>query len=78
MSRQGELTPSQNLLRTRYSEGLAAYRARRWSEAQSAFNAALEAAPGDVPSQTLLSRIESMERNPPAATWDGSWRLDQK
>jgi adenylate cyclase len=78
MGRSGELTPSQNLLRTRYSEGLAAYRARRWNEAQTALTAALEIAPGDGPAQTLLGRIESMEKNPPGADWDGSWRLDQK
>jgi class 3 adenylate cyclase len=78
MGRRGELTPSQDLLRTRYGEGLAAYRARRWNEAQTALNAALEIAPGDGPSRTLLGRIEGMERNPPGADWDGSWRLDQK
>jgi class 3 adenylate cyclase len=78
MGRQGELTPSQNLLRTRYSEGLGAYRTRRWREAHSALNAALEMVAGDGPSHTLLGRLESMERNPPAANWDGSWRLDQK
>jgi tetratricopeptide repeat protein len=78
MGRQGELTPSQISLRTRYSEGLAAYRAGRWDEARSALNAALEIAPGDGPSQALLDRLESMEKNPPPADWDGSWRLDQK
>jgi len=78
MGRHGELTPSQSLLRTRYSEGLAAYRARRWNEAQTALTAALEIAPGDGPAQTLLGRIESMKKNPPGADWDGSWRLDQK
>lgn len=78
MGRRGELTPDQDLLRTRYSEGLAAYRARRWSEAQTALKAALETAPGDGPSQTLLDRIATMESNPPGADWDGSWRLEQK
>lgn len=78
MGRQGELTPSQNLLRTRYSEGLAAYRARRWNEAHSALNAALEIASGDGPSHTLLTRLKRMESNPPASDWDGSWRIDQK
>ena len=78
IGRPGELTPSQDSLRSRYAEGLAAYRARRWNEAQTALNAALEIAPGDGPSLTLLARIESMEKNPPGADWDGSWRLDQK
>ena len=43
MGRKGELTPDQLLLRTRYCEGLAAYRARNWDEARRAFNAAIEA-----------------------------------
>jgi adenylate cyclase len=36
MGRAGELAPKDMLLRTQYSEGLAAYRARRWDEARSA------------------------------------------
>lgn len=78
MGRHGQLTPNQDSLRTRYAEGLAAYRARRWSEAQTALNAALEIAPGDGPSLALLGRIGSMEKNPPGDDWDGSWRFDQK
>ena len=78
MGRKGELAPEQTLLRSRYSEGLAAYRARRWDEARRSFNAALEAIPGDGPSMTLLSRIETLQNSPPAADWDGSWRLDHK
>jgi class 3 adenylate cyclase len=78
MGRHGQLTPKQDSLRTRYAEGLAAYRARRWSDAQTALNAALEIAPGDGPSLALLGRIGSMEKNPPGDDWDGSWRFDQK
>jgi class 3 adenylate cyclase len=78
MGRHGQLTPKQDSLRTRYAEGLAAYRARRWSDAQTALNAALEIAPGDGPSLALLGRIASMEKNPPGDDWDGSWRFDQK
>jgi class 3 adenylate cyclase len=78
MGRKGELAPEQTLLRTRYSEGLAAYRARRWDEARRSFIAALEAIPGDGPSMALLSRIETLQNGPPAADWDGSWRLNHK
>ena len=79
MGRKGELTPAQIELRSRYSEGLAAYRAQRWDEARRAFSAALEAVPGDGPSMTLLiKRIEDLLTNPPAEEWDGSWHLDQK
>ena len=67
MGRKGKLTPDEVLLRNRYSEGLAAYRAYRWDEARRAFNAALEAVPGDGPSMTLLNRVESLQKRPPAA-----------
>jgi hypothetical protein len=78
MGRKGELTPNQLLLRTRYSEGLAAYRARKWDQARRAFKAALEAVPFDGPSMTLAKRVDSLQVNPPAADWDGSWYLDHK
>jgi class 3 adenylate cyclase len=78
MGLKGDLNTEQLLLQTRYTEGLAAYRTRRWDEARSAFNAALEAVPGDGPSITLVKRVDSLQANPPAENWDGSWRLDQK
>jgi len=78
MGRKGELTPDQLLLRTRHSEGLAAYRARNWDEARRAFNAALEAVPADGPATTPAMRVESLQANPPAADWEGSWYLDHK
>jgi class 3 adenylate cyclase len=78
MGRGGALSAEQIALRAHYSDGLAAYRARRWDEATSALKAALAAAPGDGPSTVLLTRAESLRDNPPPADWDGSWRLDQK
>ena len=78
MGRTGALTPAQTLLRTRYSEGLAAYRARAWDEDRRGFAAALDAVPGDGPSATFVKRIDSMLADPPGADWDGAWRLDQK
>jgi class 3 adenylate cyclase len=78
MGCKGELTPEQISLRDRYAEGLAAYRARRWDEARRAFNAAIEAVPGDAPSIAFIRRIDGFEANPPAEAWDGSWRFDHK
>lgn len=78
MARKGELTPDQTLLRTCYTEGLAAYRAQDWEVARRAFTAALQAAPGDGPSTTLLARIETLATTPPPSDWDGAWRLDRK
>jgi class 3 adenylate cyclase len=78
IGREGELNEKQLTMRSRYSEGLTAYRARNWDEARSAFQSALEVAPGDGPSMTLLRRIETFDANPPTEEWDGSWQLDHK
>jgi class 3 adenylate cyclase len=78
MGRKGELSPVQVELRTHYSEGLAAYRARRWDEALHAFAAALESVPNDAPSMIFIKRIGSLMKNPPGDGWDGSWHLEQK
>ena len=77
MGRTGELTPQQDLLCRHYAEGLAAYRARNWDEARVALKAAVSVAPGDGPSATLLSRMESFRNSPPADDWDGAWRADK-
>jgi adenylate cyclase len=78
MGRRGELTAAQLELRDRFSDGLAAYRARRWREARSAFEAALLAIPGDGPSTTFIKRIERLTAAPPGDDWDGSWHLERK
>ncbi|MCG2628416.1 HAMP domain-containing protein [Bradyrhizobium sp. WYCCWR 13023] len=78
MGRAGALTASQEGLRAHYAQALAAYRACRFTEARTAFNAALESVPGDGPSQAMLARIAQFETAPPAADWDGAWRMDSK
>jgi class 3 adenylate cyclase len=78
MAGKGDLRPEQLMLRDRYAEGLAAYRARRWDEARRAFNAALEAIPGDEPSKILIKRVNDFEANPPPQDWDGAWHFDHK
>jgi class 3 adenylate cyclase len=78
MGKTDELAPHQALLRTHYAEGLAAYRACRFDDARKALKAALDAAPGDGPSTTLLGRIEDFQKRPPGSDWDGAWRLDSK
>jgi len=78
IGRKGELNEKQRTMRSWYSEGLTAYRARNWEKARCAFQSAVAVAPGDGPSMTLLRRIETFEANPPAEEWDGSWQLDHK
>ena len=78
MGRKGNLSPEQSSLRKRYSEGLAAYRARRWDEARVALAAALEVIPGDGPSVAMTKRVDDFQITPPGDDWDGSWHLDHK
>ena len=78
MGKQGALAAEQLTLRNHYAEGLAAYRARRWSDARKAFAAALQAVDNDGPSLALLKRIDDFESRPPAADWDGAWQMDRK
>jgi class 3 adenylate cyclase len=78
MGRSGALTNRQELLRTRYLDGLAAYRARRWEDARNSFESALEASPSDGPSRALLSRIGGLRAKPPPPDWDGSWQIEHR
>ena len=74
---KGELTPQQLASRDKYLEGLSAYRDRRWDDALAAFNASLEAMPGDGPARALIERIESFKAKPPPCDWDGSWHIEK-
>jgi adenylate cyclase len=65
-------------LRTDYADGLAAYRARHWDEANSAFTCALEAVADDGPSLTFIDRIARFKQDPPPPDWDGAWQLEHK
>jgi len=78
MGRKDALSSQQMLACTRFAEGLAAYRARRWIDARAAFAATLEAVPGDGPSIALLARVADLSQNPPPENWDGSWRIESK
>lgn len=78
MGRAGALLPTQERLRTHYAEGLAAYRACRFDDARTAFSAALKSSPDDGPARAMLARIAEFEVRPPAAGWDGAWRMDSK
>lgn len=78
IGKKDELSPAQTELRQHYADGLAAYRERRWDDAELSFAAALAAVPSDGPSAALKARVVSFRQNPPAADWDGAWHLESK
>jgi len=78
LGRKRELTPAQTESRGRYADGLAAYRARRWDEAETGFAAARAANPADGPELALMQRIHGFRASPPPDHWDGAWHLERK
>lgn len=78
MGRKGELGAAETTLKARFSEGLSAYRARRWDDARRCFTESLAAVPNDGPSLAFIKRIDGFMMAPPGESWDGIWHLDQK
>jgi len=78
MGRKGELTAAQIESRNRYAEGLAAYRARHWEAAASAFAAARAAGLDDGPALAMMERMHGFKAHAPAEGWDGAWHLERK
>lgn len=61
-----------------FSEGLKAYRAEQWDDAEKLFHDALNIIPEDYPSQLFLERIAYYRENPPPKPWDGSFTMTEK
>lgn len=59
---------------TRFAEGLALYRSRRFAEARETFLAS----PEDAPSRVFAARCEDFAARPPPEDWDGVFSLDTK
>ena len=78
MGKKHALSPQRTLVRERYATALAAYRARRWDEADAALAEALQAIPDDGPAMALRARVAELKQKPPPANWDGSWRIEYK
>jgi adenylate cyclase len=70
MSEAGATDPRQQAVLTRFAEGLALYRAQRWTEAEAAFAGALELDRQDGPSRVFSHRCEYYRNHAPES-WDG-------
>ncbi|WP_161973881.1 adenylate/guanylate cyclase domain-containing protein [Hwanghaeella grinnelliae] len=61
-----------------FEDGLAAYRAREFSAAETAFRHCLSIWPDDAVSTMFLKRLEHLRVDSPPEDWDGVWTLDHK
>ena len=75
VSELGQVSWAQRDLFQHYAEGLALYRAQRWSDAAAAFGKALQVDPADGPSRTLAARCATYQWRPPS-DWDGVYIMD--
>ncbi len=62
----------------RYTEALAHFRGRRWSEAEAICAAILDDHPDDGPTRHLLARVRQYHGEPPPPGWTGSYRAVSK
>jgi len=65
-------------LAERFNAGVAAYRARQWDAAMTAFSAVLAERPDDGPALLYLERCRNMRAAPPEADWDGVTVMEVK
>jgi adenylate cyclase len=63
-----------------FAEGLAKYYAQDWEGARTLFarSVELEVHHKNNPSKVMLERVALMQAHPPAADWDGVWRMTSK
>lgn len=61
-----------------FAEGVAAYRAQQWDEADRFFHLTLEKLPGDGPTHLYLERSAKMRNHPPGPEWRGVTTFDHK
>jgi adenylate cyclase len=73
-----ERFPGLAALISAYEAGLECYQRRDWPAAIGHFGDALEALPGDQPSQIFIDRCRYYSDNPPPENWNGIWIMADK
>lgn len=78
IGRAAEISPETQELLSRFAAARILYKARRWQEAQQAFQAILETWPTDGPSRTYWKRCQEYLFDEPPLSWDGVFTMDHK
>jgi adenylate cyclase len=61
-----------------FAQGRFLYRARRWEEAQRAFQSAIDKWPDDGPARTYWKRCQEYLFDEPPSGWDGVFTMTHK
>lgn len=78
LRRMGTPTPEEQETISAFEGALAAYRGRRWDEAQTGFEKVQRAWPGDGPCEKYLDDISDKRSHPPDDSWDGTYVMKTK
>ncbi|MDA0744908.1 MAG: CHASE2 domain-containing protein [bacterium] len=78
LGRKGQVDPEKQEVADFYAEGLAMYKARKWDDAISFFEAGLKVSPEDGPCQIFLQRCLDYKQDPPSEEWDAVHALESK
>ena len=78
MSKNGELTNEQALIRSHFMKGIELYWNRQWDEAIEMFNQAIAVTGDDPPSKVFIGRCEIYKVNPPGDNWQGEFVMTTK
>ena len=78
LARKGELTKGRQELIRIFGDGLKAYRAQQWSEAEKHFKTVLRLDKNDGPSKTYLARCEELKKAKLPKNWNGVYVLSEK
>jgi adenylate cyclase len=61
-----------------FHKGLELFESRQWDAAAAQFRKVQKIVPGDGPSGVFIKRCQGFKKNPPAASWDGVFKLPEK
>jgi len=61
-----------------FRDGLAKYRAGRWSDARALFSQVLSLNPADKSAKLYVERCDYLAENPPGDDWNGVWVMESK
>lgn len=61
-----------------FHKGLELFENRQWDAAVAQFRKVQKILPGDGPSGVFIKRCQGFKKNPPAASWDGVFKLSEK
>jgi len=73
LARKGDLSEGQKKLVEHYEKGLSLHEDRKWDEAISEFEKALEIEVNDQASKVMLERVKEYKSNPPGPEWRGEY-----